>query len=64
MEWTVDQQSAGQRLDVFLSDRAGITRSRAGALIRQGACTVSGALPHKAGQALRLGQTVSACWPR
>lgn len=59
MEWTVDQQSAGQRLDVFLSDRAGITRSRAGALIRQGACTVSGALPHKAGQALRLGQTVS-----
>lgn len=59
MEWTVDQQSAGQRLDVFLSDRAGITRSRAGALIRQGACTVSGALPHKVGQALRLGQTVS-----
>ena len=59
MEWTVDGQWAGQRLDLFLSAQAGITRSRAGALIRQGACTVAGAPPSKAGLLLRLGQVVA-----
>ena len=48
----------GERLDVFAAALAGITRSRAGALIRQGSVTVDGAEQAKAGFRLKAGMAV------
>ncbi|MBR4236011.1 MAG: RluA family pseudouridine synthase [Clostridia bacterium] len=46
------------RLDVFLSEKADITRSRAGALIKDGHACVNGSVQTKSGYALRSGDTV------
>ena len=59
MIFTIDSLAAGERLDVFLSREADVTRSRAGALIREGAALVNGKAPSKAGYALREGDEVS-----
>lgn len=59
MIFTIDSAAAGERLDVFLSREADVTRSRAGALIREGAALVNGKAPSKAGYALREGDEVS-----
>ena len=64
MEWTVDDSWEGERLDLFLSEQAGLTRSRAGTLIREGACAVAGTPAAKAGQALKLGQQVVLTIPQ
>ena len=40
MIFTIDSAHAGERLDVFLAREGGVTRSRAGALIREGAARV------------------------
>ncbi len=42
MIFTIDAANAGERLDVFLAREADVTRSRAGALIREGAARVNG----------------------
>lgn len=51
------------RLDVFAAEIAGVTRSRAGTLIRAGCATVDGATVTKAGHALRAGERVAICVP-
>ena len=58
---TPDQD--GQRLDVFAAALAGITRSRAGALIRQGSVAVDGAAQAKAGFRLKPGMAVQVALP-
>ena len=58
---TPDQD--GERLDVFAAALAGITRSRAGALIRQGSVVVDGAAQAKAGFRLKPGMAVQVALP-
>ncbi|MGN0802658.1 MAG: RluA family pseudouridine synthase [Candidatus Faecivicinus sp.] len=52
-----------ERLDVFVSAAADVTRSRAGALIRDGRVTVDGAPQTKAGFKLRPGSAVRIAIP-
>lgn len=59
MIWNVDEACAGMRLDVYLSENTGVTRSRAAALIKAGACTVDGRPPAKSGLMLRSGMKVA-----
>lgn len=58
MKFVITAESAGERLDSFLSAAADITRSRAGALIRGGSALVNGEIPSKTGLSLRNGDTV------
>ena len=58
-EWTVTMDEAGTRLDLFLSEKAGLTRSRVEKLIRDGQAQVDGAQAAKPGQALKSGQLVA-----
>ena len=48
----------GRRLDVFLSEASGLTRSRIAALMEEGRVTVDGQVVQKAGQKAKAGQTV------
>ena len=57
-EVRVPAESEGERLDVFAAQVAGVTRSRAGALIREGRVTVDGAAQEKAGFRLKAGMAV------
>ena len=61
--YTVQGGEAGVRLDVFLSGRAELTRSRVEKLIRDGLVTVDGRAPAKAGEALRAGAEVDMTLP-
>ena len=63
MIFTVGAADAGERLDVFLSREADVTRSRAGALIREGAAKINGNAQTKAGYALRAGEIVEFSVP-
>ncbi|MBQ9952614.1 MAG: RluA family pseudouridine synthase [Clostridia bacterium] len=54
---------AAERLDVFVSAAADMTRSRAGTLIKDGLVTVDGAPQTKAGFKLRPGNAVSITIP-
>lgn len=56
--WCIDAEYAGRRLDVFLSEKADITRSRAEKLIRDGQATVDGKPVAKSGTPLKAGQRV------
>lgn len=58
MEWTLDERSDGQRLDVFLSECAGVTRSRAAAILKSGGAEVNGKPETKAGFTLKCGMRV------
>ena len=51
-------EQEGVRLDVFAAELAGVTRSRAGALIRDGRVKAGGEVRVKAGFALRAGMDV------
>lgn len=55
--------AAEERLDVFVAEAAEATRSRAGALIREGQVAVDGAAQTKAGFKLRPGMRVDICIP-
>lgn len=57
-EWTIDARGEGTRLDVFLSECCGITRSRAAALIKEGCAHVDGIMPSKTGLMLKNGMSV------
>ena len=52
-----------ERLDVFVASAAEITRSRAGALIKDGCVTADGAVQTKAGYRLRMGSPVTVRIP-
>ena len=49
----------GQRLDVFAAELAGVTRSRAGSLMKDGCVTVDGTAQTKAGFKLKPGMAVA-----
>ena len=57
-EGVVGAEREGERLDVFAARLAGVTRSRAGTLIRQGRVAVDGAPQTKTGIKLKAGATV------
>ena len=57
------QARAGERLDVLAAEAAGVTRSRAGALIRDGQARVNGVVQTKAGFKLRPGDRVELALP-
>ena len=63
MIFTVESMDVGQRLDVFLTKYIDITRSRAGALIKEGNARINGKSETKAGYALRLNDTVEFLIP-
>ena len=54
----VPDASDGERLDVFAAEAADVTRSRAGALIREGRVSVDGAAQAKPGFKLKAGMDV------
>lgn len=56
--YPVSAEQAGERLDVIAALAADVTRSRAGALIRDGAVQVNGAVQNKAGLKLRSGDAI------
>ena len=63
MTRVVEAKDIGERLDVFLSREADITRSRAGTLIKDGTVLVNGSAQTKAGYALREGDAVAFDMP-
>lgn len=63
MRWIVDEDRAGERLDLFLVGQTELTRSRIAGLIREGACLVEGEKAPKAGLALKEGQLVELALP-
>ena len=54
----VAPEREGERLDVYAAELADVTRSRAGALIREGRVTADGAVQTKAGFRLKAGMAV------
>ena len=58
LEGAVGPERDGERLDVYAAELAGITRSRAGALIREGRVAADGAAQTKAGFKLKAGMAV------
>ena len=62
-EAVVAPERGGERLDVFAAELAGVTRSRAGALIREGRVAADGAAQTKAGFRLKPGMAVAVTVP-
>ena len=60
---TVSEAESGERLDVLAAAAADVTRSRAGALIRDGRVRVNGEVQQKAGFKLRPGDAVEVTVP-
>ena len=58
MSWIVSPEAQGMRLDVYLAENTGFTRSRTGALIRENRCQVNGALEAKTGFKVSTGMRV------
>lgn len=56
--WRIEEDAAGQRLDVFLSDKTELTRSRIGKLIQEGQATIDGRSVSKPGTPVKAGQWV------
>ena len=63
MLYRAEENDDKKRLDVFLAERAALTRSRAEKLIRDGLAQVDGKAVEKPGLALRSGQTVELTVP-
>ena len=55
--WRIEEEN-GQRLDVFLSDKTELTRSRVGKLIQDGQATVDGKTILKPGTPVKTGQWI------
>lgn len=58
-----EPERAGERLDVLSAEAADVTRSRAGALIRDGRVRVNGQVQTKAGFRLRAGDRIELALP-
>ena len=58
-----EPERAGERLDVLAAEAAFVTRSRAGALIREGQVRVNGQPQTKAGLKLRAGDRIEIALP-
>lgn len=59
----VDRSEAGQRLDIFLSDKSGHTRSRIRQAIERGEVKINGKIPSKAGYAICGGDIIEYAPP-
>lgn len=57
------EDRAGERLDVLCAELAGVTRSRAGALIKDGMAQVNGVVQAKAGLKLKGGDAIAFTLP-
>ena len=62
-EITVPGERTGERLDVYVSELADVTRSRAGTLIKEGRVSVDCAVQAKAGFKLKPGMRISVNIP-
>lgn len=62
--WTVDADSDGMRLDVYLARTGLVTRSRALSLLKEGRVTVDGRAQEKAGFPLKTGMAVEMVIPQ
>lgn len=60
---TISPEQAGERLDVVCAELAGVTRSRAGALIKDGCAQVNDQPQQKAGFKLRAGDALALRLP-
>ena len=58
LRWVTEAEDAGKRLDVFLTERTELTRSRLGALIKEGRCLAGGKAETKAGFKISSGQEI------
>ncbi len=56
--WKIEEEEAGIRLDVFLSDKTEMTRSRIGKLIQEGQARIDGKPIQKPGAPIKTGQFV------
>lgn len=56
--WRIEEDAAGLRLDVFLSDKTELTRSRIGKLIQEGQAAVDGKSVSKPGTPVKAGQWI------
>ena len=63
MELRVSIDAAGERLDTWLAEAAGMSRSQIGLRIDAGDVLIEGRLPLKAGQKLRGGERISLVVP-
>lgn len=62
LQFQVDDEAAGQRLDEFLAARLGwLSRLRIAALLEEGACALNGTAAH-AGRQVSVGGIVSLCF--
>lgn len=57
-QYIISQELAGKRLDIFLVEQTGFSRSAVQSLIKNGQVHVNDVLPKKAGDILREGQVV------
>lgn len=55
----VDEESTGIRLDVFLSDKLGVTRSQAQKMLRQKQIELNGKTPKKLGEQVKDGDKIA-----
>jgi len=63
LSWTVDAADSGARLDAYIADRCGLTRSRISSLIAEGRALVNGEPARKAGVKLRARDEVELTVP-
>lgn len=62
-EWLIDAENAGRRLDVFLSEKTELTRSRIEKLVREGQASVDGVIVGKPGMTLKQNHQVMLIIP-
>jgi len=56
--WRIEEEETGIRLDVFLSEKSEMTRSRIGKLIQEGQARIDGKMIQKPGAPIKTGQFV------
>lgn len=59
LQWIATKEDEGIRLDAFLSQKSGETRSRIQNLIKDGCAAVNGGVPKKAGQPVSAGDAIA-----
>ena len=59
LQWIATKEDEGIRLDAFLSQKSGETRSRIQNLIKDGCAVVNGGAPKKAGQPVSAGDAIA-----
>ncbi|MGI5884994.1 MAG: RluA family pseudouridine synthase [Candidatus Spyradocola sp.] len=63
LQWTATKEDEGIRLDAFLAQKSGETRSRIQNLLKEGHVACNGRAPKKAGQAVEAGDEIALSIP-